>query len=392
MNAKNGYRVLGTAFLIFFALGLPEGAFGIAWPLIREDMGFSLELVGVVLVGSAIAYALASALLGRLSAHLSLARIALLGAVILLPGLLVRAFVPGFAALALLIVLSGVGGGLVDASVNSYMAQSFSTRHLNWGHCFWGLGAAVGPILFAQMVLLSGWRLGYIAIGVFQAFVIAVLLISILKKVWKQEGAVSAGHTQPEQKSRWKAYLTERRHQFMQILICFLQGGAEYSMGFWTATVMMESRGLTPAGAGLFPAVFFGAVMAGRLVFGYLANRVGNQAIFRMGIGISLAGMALLTFTSHLFGMALVGLGLAPIFPCLIHDAARRFSPETVTRLVGFQVAAFSMGVAILSSVKGVVLAHISLEGLFPIVIGLLVAAFLLNERLEGIARKSVTA
>ncbi|MCL2578438.1 MAG: MFS transporter [Oscillospiraceae bacterium] len=389
MKNKHIYWVLGAAYLSFFALGLPDGAFAIAWPFVREDMGFPLELAGVILVGSSAAYALAGILLGRISGLIESEKIAFLGGIVLMAGLLARVIIPNFAFLVFTTILAGFGGGLIDASINAYMAQSFSARYINWLHCFWGLGAAVGPILFTQLVLISGWRLGYFALGAIQGLVVVVLLVSILKAAWLKREAAQELAAQAEHKEIKRANLTEKRHQVIEILICFFQGGAEFSMGFWVATVMLESRGLTPAAAGLFPAAFYGAVMGGRLVFGYLADRLSDITIIRIGMVLGLAGTVMLIFSSSLFGMALVGLGFAPIFPCLLHDCARRFGPQIVTRLIGYQVAAFSMGVAILTSLKGTIMAGTSLEALFPMVLVLAAAAFLLNEWLERIAQKN---
>ena len=387
---KNTYWVLAVAFLSYFALGLPEGAFGLAWPFIREDMGLPLDIVGIILVSSSVAYAATSALLGRISAFLKLEYIILLGAILMAIGLLVRTFSTGFTMLAILIVVSNIGSGMVDPSLNSYMTSSFSSRYINWLHCSWGIGATMSPILVAQIILISDWRFVYTVLGGIQVIVVLIILMSILKGVWKKEKSAVANVQETKQASEKTTYLTRKRHQVMDVFTCFIHGGVQYSMGFWTVSVLLESRGVYLGYVGLFPAVFFGSAVVGGIIFGFLANRMSNISMIRVGMAMSFVGVVVLLLTNSLLGMVLMGLGFAPIFPCFLHGTKNRFSPEKVTKMIGYKVAALASGVAILSSLKGLVLARISLEALFPIAMILIALTFLMNEILEKNSRKSV--
>ena len=128
--------------------------------------------------------------------------------------------------------------------------------------------------------------------------------------------------------------------------------------------------------------------MGGRFLFGFAAGKLGNTAIIRIGIFMSFTGIVILFATGSVAGIALAGLGFAPIFPCLIHETSNRFSPKILTKLVGYELAAVGAGVAVLSSLIGQVLAAVSLEALFPIVLVLIVVVLLINEVLERNARR----
>jgi len=86
----------------------------------------------------------------------------------------------------------------------------------------------------------------------------------------------------------------------------------------------------------------------------------------------------------------LVGFGFGPVFPCLMHETARRYSPEATTKLVGYQVAAVGVGVGVSTFGMGRLLAGISLNALFPAVIIGMLAVVLLNEMIEYAMRRQV--
>jgi len=388
MKTRHTYIILAVVFASFFALGMPDGAFGVAWPSIRGEMGQPLERAGIAVLIHSFFYALTSSLLGRISGFVKLEKIALIGAATMALGFFGVSLAPNFAAFALIIAPVGVGMGMVDSSLNSYVVKSFTSRHLNWLHCFWGLGAATTPLLMTQMILTFGWRTGYIVIAAAQGAIALTFLTTLLKGIWAK---VESGRATSTQATDRKRYLIKKRHQFMAIASCFLYGGVEYSIGFWITSVLLESRGFGLERVGMYPAVYFASITGGRMVFGFIANKFSDTAIIRFGFSLSIAGLLILFLTGNIFGMALAGLGFAPIFPCIMHDNSNRFDPKIVTKLVGYEVAAIGAGVAILSALIGQVLSRVSLEALFPISIALAAITLLLNESLALTAKRNGT-
>jgi len=372
--------LLAVVYLSSFASGLPTGAFASAWPDKMVYVGLLVEQASIMLMANTVLYALTSSQLGKLTRFLKLETVTLIGIAIIAVSLLAIALSPNFTVIVIAAVLAGLGGGLVDSSLNAYMAKSFSSaRYLNWLNGFWGLGPTVAPIIMVRMIALSGWRAGYIALAGIVGASAVIVCVSLRTGLWKQERRIQAEKPEPDRKKR---YLTQKRHQFMEVGLFFLYGGMETSMGFWLATVLV-GRGMASTTAGMFTACFYGATVGGRLLFGTAAARVRDITMVRFGIALSILGFVILLRMDSIVGTILVGLGFAPIFPCLIHDTANRFNPKILMRMVGHEVAAYGVGAAILSSLKGPVLSHISLEVLFPILLGMTIFVFLINELLE---------
>lgn len=219
-----------------------------------------------------------------------------------------------------------------------------------------------------------------------QAGVLAVVLLSIARGVWVVREVAKTDTTAPTAEGN---FLQGKRFQIAHMVIFFLYTFGEYSISFWTVTVMLEARGIDFALAGMYPAVYLGSIMVGRLVFGFIADRFSGTAIVRAGLGLSVVGLILLIFTDNIAGMALIGLGFAPVFPCVMHLTSNRFHSDVVATLVGRQIAAVGAAAAVGSVAMGQVLANISLEALFPVVIACVAAVFAINEYVERAARRS---
>ncbi|MCL2619160.1 MAG: MFS transporter [Defluviitaleaceae bacterium] len=373
---KNTYFVLAAAYLSFLALGFFDGAFTVAWPVIRYDMELPLDRAGLIISVNSVMYVLSGSQMGRFSHRIQLGSINLAGILTISLGLLGLSAANGVAALVLAGGVAGFGMGMMDYSLNLYMTRNFSSRYMSWLHCCWSIGATLSPVLMSQMVLFASWRHGYVALASIQIVIAAFVLISLIRGVWIMRGnEQDAGETG----SDTATYLTHPRYRYLNMLIFFLYVGTEYSIGFWTTSVMLDSRGKSIDAAAAFPAVYFASIMAGRIVSGYLAKYLSNSAMIRAGLLLAVVGLLVLMFTNSVAGIALVGLGFAPVYPSLMHDTARLFSPEVLTKQVGYQIAAAAMGVALLGPVLGVVLANVSPEKLFPLSIVTAALVFALN-------------
>jgi len=393
---RNTHIILILIYLGFVALGIPEGAFGIAWPEIRYEMGLPLEWAGIMIMLGSAFYVIISSQMGRLAKRVKLWNLALIGLISMIVGYTIFAIAPNFIVLICTVAFTGTGMAMLDASSSSYMAKAFTAREMNWLHCFWGLGAAASPLLMTQMILVFDWRWGYVSIVVIQGVIAFLLLLGLLKGVWKkEERRLSRAEISEQQSTVEHHYLTKKRHKFLPILIFFLYGGAEFSTGFWIASVLRESREMYVGVVGMFPAVYFGFIMFGRMFFGIFANKYSNAALIRIGILISIVGLVTLMVSGSnaplgLAAMALVGFGFGPFFPCMMHDNSNRFRPESITKMVGYEMAAFGAGTSILSSLLvGQALARVHIEALIPIVIFFAVTSLLLNEMLEKIIQKT---
>ncbi|MCL1863440.1 MAG: MFS transporter [Defluviitaleaceae bacterium] len=376
---KTSKFLLFAVYASFFALGMPDGAFGVAWPSIRYEMGLPLERAAMLIAMHSILYSVVSAQMGWLIKALKLEWVSGIGMLMLVIGMLFFSLAPNFAALMMVTAILGAGMGMVDTGANAFASARLSARHMNWLHCFWGMGGSISPIIMRQVIIYYDWRMGYMAVFVIQAAIAVVVFYTILRGMWTEgEKKEALEETATEGK-----FLAEKRFQVIQWLIFFLYTSFEYSVTFWTVSVLMEGRGMSFENAGLFPAVYLGSLMAGRFIFGIVTEKIPGSVIIRLGLLLSVIGLALLVFTDNIFGIALTGFGFAPVFPCLMTETKKRFDPHQLSKLVGLQIAAAGAGAAIGAFAIGRLLETVSMNAFFPAIVSLVAIAFLMNEYIE---------
>ncbi|MGH8018019.1 MAG: MFS transporter [Opitutaceae bacterium] len=178
----------------------------------------------------------------------------------------------------------GLGGGSVDAALNNFVASHYASKHMNWLHCFWGVGATAGPAIMALILAQhGGWRAGYTTIA------------------------------------------------------------TEATMGLWTSSYLVAAFDFTGAEAARGASFFYGAITLGRFLSGFLAMRFPSRALIRVGQIICVFGGGLLMLplppAIALAAIILVGLGTAPIFPGMLHETPHRFGPAASQAVMGLQMA-----------------------------------------------------
>ena len=374
--------VLTVSFLAYLVQGLNDGALGVAWPSIRYELYIPLEFAGFLTITGFTSYSFVASQFGRLSKLFFTPHLVLAGILLIVTANVGLFFAPNFFALIVCIAVVAAGQGLIESNVSAYLARHFTARHVNWGLCFWGMGASVGPVIMSQMIQGFNWRWGYVAILAIQSVVGLLAIYSIKSGAWVNKGVVSR-----ELKTDMSTTKVKLSYQMLQMTVFFLSSGTQTAFGFWITTVMIESRGLSVEAAGLYPAFYFGSIMAGRIVFGGLAKDLGNMALIRIGLVMAVGGIAMLIFSTSLIGAMLVGFGMGPVFPCLVHETTRRFSPDVLDRQMGYQLSAAGFG-EIISSSLGLLLSFVSLEILFPVALGLILLVFVINELVEVQVKK----
>jgi len=387
---KSRIGLLIVILLSYFVVGFPDGAFTVSWLGISEDLSLTIAHSGYILVGYSVTYTLAGVILAWLNRYMKLQTIYLLGLVIMGSGFIWLALSPNFFMVITAIAVYGFGTGAMASSMNSYMAKHFSARHNNWMHCFWGGGASVSPIIMSQLMVIFSWRAGYYVITGIMGLVAIILLVSMYKKVWINDRENDKALEKTEQKTTivQKIYLTKKWHQVVEILTFFFLGGTDYTLVFFTGMVLME-RGLEFEAVALFSTIYYVCMTLGRMFFGWVAKWLKEVPIVRIGCALAIAGIGVLYSTSNIVGMALTGFGLAPLLPTLVSDTSNRFTPHIISKLVGYELAAFGAGIAALFFITSRVLEFVSLEALFPIGLTFIVLVFFCNEVLQRAVRQT---
>jgi len=366
------------AYAGFIALGLANSLMGVAWPAVRATFGLPIDALGILLIGNTVGYMLASAGSGRLIARFSIGGVLALSCGIAALSLLGTGSAPVWALLIGLSVTAGLGGGSIDAGLNAYAAVHFSPRAMNWLHACFGIGATLGPALMTAVVTGGfGWRVGFWVAGATQLALAAGFVVT--RHRWR-DGTALAAATTPARSVPLTATL-RLPIAWLGIVLFFAYTGAEIAMGQWVYSLLTEARGVPAALAGTWTSLYWASLTIGRILFGFVVQRLAPTTLLRWCMAsavlstllIWLNGAAWLTFG----GIALMGLSLAPQFPLLISATPRYLGPQHATNGVGFQVAAASLGGALLPGLVGVLARSSSLEvlGPFLFVVVLIMAA-----------------
>ncbi len=367
--------LLALAFLAFIGLGLPDPLPGTLWPELRPHYAQPHGALGLVLAAMAAGYLTASILAGRAMQALGIG--VLLAASIAATALaaLGQATAPPWLVFVALATLAGFGSGAVDAALNTFAALRFAPRHLNWLHACWGVGATLGPGLATALLAFgAGWQAGYAAVGAMLA--ILAVAFAATRARW-QDGTAADAPPLPA--------LSALRQPMVRrlIVVFFLLAGVEASAGQWAATVLVESRGASPATGAAAATLFWAALALGRVAMGLVVDLIGADRLVRIAVvvaAVAALGFALAPRDAGLVALALLAVALSPLFPTLVARTPARLGAATAMHAVGFQVAAATVGVAVLPGAIGLVVQAVG-AGAAPLLVAVLTAALAVQVR-----------
>jgi fucose permease len=372
-------------YLAFISLGLPDGVLGLAWPAMRASLAQPLESLGMVTFVLASCSSVSGFVSGRVLARFGTGPVTLVSALMTGLSLLGLAYVPNFPLMVALAFPLGLGAGSVDAGLNHFVAEHYSSKHMNWLHACWGAGATLGPLIMGSaLASAGGWSRGYLIIASCQLVLASILLSSL--GLWKRQGPA---HHDPEKIVAGGRPETPAWAPALAAVLFALYVSVEMGVGLWAASVLIESRLFDPTMTGLALTLYYGAIMVGRVLIGFVSNRLGNRRLVRYGLVLAIVGIGLLIITGPvvlaLSGLVLLGVGLAPVYPGLMHETPRRFDPVTARKVIGWQVAAANAGAAVMPAAFGVLAAKAGLESIFPTVAAFTVLLLVLSVRLDRV-------
>lgn len=224
--------------------------------------------------------------------------------------------------------------------------------------------------------------MGYLSVASVQLFLALVLFASL--GLWAHQGTAHRDAARAEEKARANGSMSAA---VLSALLFFVYVSIEMGTGWWAAVILIEGRAFDPGLAGLGVTLFFGSIMGGRVLIGFISNRLGNRRLIRIGLIIAVAGAMLLLIRDvpalSLLGLALFGFGCAPVYPGLMHETPRRFDAATARKVIGWQVAAAGTGAAVMPATFGIIAANFGMEAVFPVVFVLAIVLLLLNIRLD---------
>lgn len=373
-------------YLAFISLGLPDTIVGVTIPALQDEFGISLAtggLLSLLIIGGTV---ISSFLSHRIIHKVGTGKIVFLSSLLTGSALLGFAFSPSYVWLLLLALPLGFGGGTVDVALNNYVANHFKAHHMNWLHSFWGVGATIGPVIMSWNLKHNCWQGGFKTIGILQLSLALLLCCTLF--LWDRHKDMQEEHKSTSQRN---LFTIAGIPQTLTIMLLYC--AVEIGTGLWGSSYLIAVRGFSVEKAAQCIALYYLGITAGRFLSGFISFKLNNTEIIRYGISLALVGtlLLLLPLPSIVVGIGVIsiGLGLAPIFPAMIHEAPVRFGKEISQKVIGYQMGFAYIGSAVIPPLLGVLFQECSLV-LFPFVsIVIIVLMLIITEFLNRLLHKS---
>lgn len=378
--------LLAIIYLAFISLGLPDSLLGSAWPTMMNEFEVPVSFAGGISMIISIGTIISSLLSDRVTKKIGTAKVTVFSALLTATALFGFSFSSSYWMLVLWAIPYGLGAGGVDASLNNYVALHYKSRHMSWLHCMWGVGASIGPYIMGYALNHDfKWNTGYLIISLIQFSITALLFFSL--PLWKKNGnTVKTETTEVKKPLSLKEILSiPGAKAGMVAFFCYC--ALEQTSILWGASYMVEKFGITPEKVASLAGLFCLGITGGRAVSGFITMKLNDVQMIRMGQAIVIIGITclLLPFglTGSMVGLVLIGLGCAPIYPCVIHSTPLLFGADRSQAMIGVQMASAYAGTCIMPPLFGLIARGISAR-LLPIYLAaILLVMIFVRERLN---------
>lgn len=346
--------LLALIYLAFICLGLPDSLLGSAWPVMHSQMNVPLSYMGIVSMVISGCTIISSLMSDKMTRKFSTKAVTVVSVILSGLSLLGFSFSTKFWMLIVIGIPYGLSAGAIDAALNNYIALHYTSKHMSWLHCFWGVGAVVSPFIMSYALTSSSWNTGYLIVSI-MLLAIGILLLSTLS-VWKI-------HKEPHDEAQSSKSLSLVEIFKIKGVPCVLLGFFAYCAGeattmYWASTYFVQAKGFSEERAAAFASLFYIGITLGRFLGGFIMNKLGDRKMIIIGttvlfIGILLVALPLgIDFLAPL-GFVIIGFGCAPIYPCIIHATPSNFGAENSGAIIGVQMAFAYVGSTFIPPIYG---------------------------------------
>ena len=362
--------LLAIIYLAFISLGLPDALLGSAWPTMSYDIGAQISWAGgisMVISAGTIASALLS---DRMTKRFGAGKVTFVSVALTALALLGFSFAPNYIVLILLAIPYGLGAGGVDAALNNYVALHYESRHMSWLHCMWGIGASAGPYVMGFALSHGfGWSAGYQYIAIVQVILTVILFISL--PLWNNRKAheLSKSIQISKEYSKTLSFAEVLRIPGAKniLIMFFCYCAIEQTAGLWASSYMVLYGSVSHVVAAGWASLFYVGITAGRFISGFLTMRFNDETMIRLGqlvmiLGILVLSLPLPNHIALVAGFVIIGLGCAPIYPCVIHSTPHYFGADKSQAIVGMQMASAYIGSMLMPAIFGFIGQNVSMS------------------------------
>ena len=378
--------LLAIIYLAFISLGLPDALLGAAWPSMYPEFDVPVSYAGIISMTIALGTVISSLMSDRLTRKLGTGKITAISVGMTALALFGFSISHSFFLLFLWAIPYGLGAGSVDASLNNYVALHYESRHMSWLHCMWGIGASAGPYVMGYVLTAGeGWNSGYRVISILQVVLTAILIFSL--PLWKKrpDEVIQDGKVETAKALSIREVLSLPGAK--EILICFFcYCAVEQTSNLWASSYLTLEKGVPAETAASFASMFFIGITVGRALSGFLTMKFNDTQMIRLGeavIGIGIV-ILLLPFGQYLSlaGLILIGLGCAPVYPCVIHSTPAHFGADKSQAIIGIQMACAYVGTCLMPPLFGLIADYITVALLPVYLLIVLVIMVIMHELL----------
>ncbi|RFD74511.1 MFS transporter [Gardnerella vaginalis] len=362
--------LLAIIYLAFISLGLPDALLGSAWPTMSHDIGAQISWAGGISMVISAGTIVSALLSDRMTKRFGAGKVTFVSVALTALALLGFSFAPNYIVLILLAIPYGLGAGGVDAALNNYVAVHYESRHMSWLHCMWGIGASAGPYVMGFALSHGlGWSAGYQYIAIVQVILTVILFISL--PLWNNRTAHKL------QKSIQISKEYSKTLSFAEVLripgakniliMFFCYCAIEQTAGLWASSYMVLYGSVSRVVAAGWASLFYVGITAGRFISGFLTMRFNDENMIRLGQLVMILGILvlLLPLPNHIAlvaGFVIIGLGCAPIYPCVIHSTPHYFGADKSQAIVGMQMASAYIGSMLMPAIFGFIGQNVSMS------------------------------
>lgn len=342
--------ILIVIYVVFISLGLPDSLLGVAWPVLHGEMNVPESFASVMSIIIGICTGGVSFVSGTLIRKFGTARVTLASIFVTALGLVGISFSPNIVMMIIFSIILGYGAGAIDTGVNNFVSLHYNASHMNFLHCFWGVGVTVSPMIMS--VFLGGetgsWRNGYRVVALLQVL-IALSVVAVMRKWINAEKSTVLAEGEGEEKEEKGFFdIIKMTGVPVSILSLGLYCSMEFICGTWGATYIVNVFALEPSEAAKWVSLYYGGIMLGRLVSGIVATKLGDNKLIKLGIDFSVLGIAILLLPigkASLVGFLVMGFGFGPVFPSVLHNIPERFGARYSADITGFHMGgAYAIG------------------------------------------------
>ena len=358
--------LLAVIYLIFVSLGLPDSLLGSGWPTMQVAFGVPSSYAGYVSMAISFMTIISALISPRMIRRFHTKWIVIVSILLTVFGLLGFSFSTSYAMLFVFVIPYGLGAGAIDASVNHYVANNYSGSVMNFLHCFYGVGAVISPNIMALALSKARWNEGYRWTAYIQMTILFVCILSL--PLWKK----NESSTETEEAGAGIREALKVPGVILTLIAFFAYCSGEATCFLWTSSYFAGVKeGLSDGLIASFGSLIFGGLMLGRLISGFVSNKLGDRPLIRIGIIVEMIGIVLVMLPiSHYLpaaiGFAVIGTGMGPVYPAIQHMAPANFGKRNSAAVIGLQMASAYVGSTFMPMVFGNLQQHIGI-GIMPV-------------------------